>query len=159
MKKLTNAQMATLEIALMGAVVSCDETEVDLVSATRYILSAVNGKYNFTEDELTEKAEDAVKRIHKYDSEDEKTVVRFISVNTSVLDDSIHITYILDTGDEYSPCNFKAVKKLVEDPSREAGGAYYWFSYVYNVTCPEFSEVGDTFYAKDPVRNWVQRVS
>ena len=159
--KLTNTQQARLELALMrGSVVSCDEDAVDLVEATRYLLSATQGIHHQTEEEMTETAKEAVAGIHKYDKEDTHNKVKFITIGR--IEDMLVITYVLDTGDEYSPCNFLDPRELVGKKDRSTdpdGNVCYWFSYAYNVTEPFCSELGDSFFRMNTATQEVYRVS
>lgn len=159
MSKLTSTQRTRLELALMGWVVSCDEDAVDIVEATRYLLSATQGIHKKTEEEMTEAAKEAVKGIHKYEDEDNHNKVRFIAIGSQ--DDMLLVTYILDTGDDYSPCHFSDPKELVNHKERSVadGKVCYWFSYVYNVSVPEFSELGDCFFRMNTATKQVYKVS
>ena len=126
-KKRVTADMATrCELALMGKVVPVkDNSEVQPM--TEYILKAVGMfDYDSPEDILGE-------NINKYG----ENKVKYLVTNT--LNGMKVITFLLESPKKEYPAPFKT----------DYGTGYPCaFSYVYNIDCDYYSELGDVFFKK-----------
>lgn len=117
---MTSNQMSRAELALMGRVVPCKNSEVN--EMTDYILRAMGEEKLCGEDVLNT-------RINKYG----KNHVWGIVTNV-IMGQFMCITYILASSDK------------VKDPIKAHGG--YCLCYVYNVNADFCSELGDCFFTK-----------
>ena len=124
-----NDEMATrCELALMGKVVECNNSEVN--EMTKYILSALGKADEFKDLDMLKD------RICKYSKENE---VKYLVCNT-LLDCMKCITFLIDTNIEGEP------KPFEEDYGT---GSPCSFCYVFNTDDDDMcSEFGDCFFRK-----------
>lgn len=130
---------AKAESMLMGFAVPMDaKTEefnrTEVIWYVSYILSVLNG--DTPADNLLT-ARDVWNDINKYS----KNIVRHITTNT--IEGMKMITFTLDNEEEEFP-------ERLDTPDGV-------FSYVYNITCPEFSELGYSFF-REKANNMYHRV-
>lgn len=114
---------ARAEVAMMGTVIQIHH-ESDLIYILDYISKTLDStiKQSFN-------AKEVVNNAFKYCK---NPVVHHLCVNT--IEDMLVITLTMTTDEDDEEYNLLSSQGV--------------FSYVYNVTCPDFSELGYTFFAK-----------
>ena len=126
-KRITGDQAARCELAMMGKVVKCSNSEVNTM--TEYILRTLGY-------DETYKGEDFLKnRIQRYSEENE---VKYITVNT-IMQELLTIAYCIDTHIEGEPAPFE------EDYGTPYKAS---FCYVFTMNADDCSEFGDCFFSK-----------
>lgn len=129
MSKIKSELATRCELALMGKVMTCTNEEVQ--SMTEYIFSAMGKDISECGDVLKD-------RIHKYNNTNN---VKYIVCNT--IYDMKCVSYLLESTAEDEEERYPA-------PFETDYGSGYpcAFCYVLNADVPEFSEFGDSFFAK-----------